>query len=407
MPLAEQHVIRRDDPRWAQIDAACFLSKNLYNAANYLVRQAYFFEKRTIGYSELYSLMKRQADYCALPRKVSQWVLQQVVHDWTSYFAEYADWRVNPDKYAGEPQIPDYKDKTRGRNLLVYTQQAVSKVAFRQTGEIEPSQLDIRVKTQQQAFNQVRIVPHKTHYVVEVVYSVALPQDPAVDRDRVAAIDIGVENLATVTTNQPDMCPLLVNGRPLKALNQSYNKQRARLQAQLPKDQHSSRKLDALTDNRNRRVMAYLHLASRRIIDMLVKQRIGTLVIGKNDGWKQKVRLGKQTNQTFVNIPHALFIKLLTYKAQLAGIEVLLTEESYTSKCSFLDNEPICKHERYAGKRVKRGLFRASDGRLINADVNGSLNIMRKVLPNATSNGIAASVVTPVRVTYSLHKRLP
>jgi putative transposase len=351
--------------------------------------------------------MQRQADYCALPSKVSQWVLQQVIHDWASYFAEYAEWQQQPAKFTGEPRIPHYKDKTHGRNLLVYTKQAVSKRVFKKTGAIQPSQLDISVQTQQKAFNQVRIVPHKTHYVVEVVYSVPLPKDAPVDKARVAAIDIGVDNLATVTTNQPDMRPLLVNGRPLKAINQGYNKQRARLQAALPEGQHHSKKLDALTDNRNRRVMAYLHVASRRIVDTLLEQRIGTLVIGKNDGWKQGVNLGKRTNQTFVNIPHAVFIKLLTYKAQLAGIAVVLTEESYTSKCSFLDNEPLCKHECYAGKRVKRGLFRASDGRLINADVNGSLNIMRKVFPNGVSNGIAASLVTPVRVTYPLHKRLP
>jgi putative transposase len=407
MQLAEQHIIRRNDPRWMQIDAACFLSKNLYNAANYIVRQAYIFQQHITGYGELHTRMKQQSDYCALPRKVSQWVLKQVIQDWTSYLAAIVEWQVHPDRFASEPHMPHYKDKCNGRNLLVYTSQAVSMSAFKKKGQIQPSQLNITIQTQQKTFNQVRIVPHKTHYVVEVVHSVKLPQDSLVDKDRVAAIDIGVDNLATVTSNQPDFTPLLVNGRPLKSLNQGYNKERARLQAQLPQHQYSSKKLDALTDNRNRRVVAYLHVASRRIIDMLVAQCMGTLVIGKNDGWKQKVKLGKHTNQTFVNIPHAVFIKLLTYKAQLAGIQVILTEESYTSKCSFLDNEPICKHESYAGKRVKRGLFRASNGRLINADVNGSLNIMRKVLPNAVSNGIAASVVTPVQVTYSLHKRLP
>jgi len=324
-----------------------------------------------------------------------------------SYFAALEEWQRNAERFLGKPRLPRYKHKTHGRNVLVYTAQAVGKRIFKKTGAIQPSQLNITIQTKQQTFNQVRIVPHKTHYVVEVVYSVALPEDAAVDKDRVAAIDIGVDNLATVTSNQPDFVPLLVNGRPLKALNQGYNKQRARLQAHLPKDLYSSRRLDALTDNRNRRVMAHLHVASRWIIDTLVEHRISRLVIGKNDGWKQKVKLGKRTNQTFVPIPHAVFIQQLSYKAQLAGIEVVLTEESYTSKCSFLDNEPICKHERYAGKRVKRGLFRARDGRLINADVNGSLNILRKVLPNAMSNGIAASVATPVRVTYSLHQRLP
>jgi IS605 OrfB family transposase len=133
---------------------------------------------------------------------------------------------------------------------------------------------------------------------------------------------------------------------------------------------------------------------------MLVQHRIGTLVIGKNDGWKQNINLGRRTNQNFVPIPHARFIEMLSYKAALVGIQILLTEESYTSKCSFLDLEPIGKHVVYAGRRVKRWLFVASDGRTIHADVNGSLNIMRKVIPNTfEAGGIAASVVTPVRVT--------
>jgi putative transposase len=136
---------------------------------------------------------------------------------------------------------------------------------------------------------------------------------------------------------------------------------------------------------------------SRRIIDLLVQEGMGTLVIGKNPEWKQEVNMGKRNNQQFVCIPHARFIDMLTYKAELVGIRVIITEESYTSKCSFLDQEPIRKQESYAGKRVKRGLFRAADGRLINADVNGSANIIRKVAPDAFADGVEAVVVRPVR----------
>jgi putative transposase len=132
-----------------------------------------------------------------------------------------------------------------------------------------------------------------------------------------------------------------------------------------------------------------------------VTQRIGTLVIGKNDGWKQAIRLGKRTNQAFVSLPHARFIAMLRYKAELVGIQVMVSEESYTSTCSFLDLEPVGKHEVYAGKRVKRGLFRASDGRCLNADINGAYNILRKVVPNAFGNGIGGVVVHPVRIALA------
>jgi putative transposase len=404
MQLVEQHIIDKADARWSAIDRACWLSKNLYNAANYILRQAYIFKHHSIAYPELARLMKSNPDYCALPRKVSQWVLRQVDHDWQAYFAARAEWESHPEKFQGRPRLPKYKDKADGRNLLTYTSQAISRRLLKQKGVIYPSGLDIGIKTCQTAPNQVRIVPHKTHYVVEVVYTTSV-QPAAPDADGVAAMDIGLNNLAAVTSNQPGFVPLLVNGRPLKAINQRYNKQRARLQSQLEGERHSSRRLEALTHKRNQRVKAYLHLSSRRIIDRLVEYHIGTLIIGKNDGWKQHISLGKPTNQNFVSIPHAGFIRMLTYKAQRLGIKVILIDESYTSKCSFLDNEPVGKHQVYAGKRVHRGLFRASDGRHINADVNASYNILRQVIPNAMSNGIRGAVVHPVQLT--LYKTVP
>ncbi len=216
-----------------------------------------------------------------------------------------------------------------------------------------------------------------------------------------ASIDIGLNNLAAVTSNQPGLTPFLVNGRPLKAINQWYNKRRTWLQAKLPQDVFVSRQLDILADKRQRQVTAYLHVASRRIVEWLVVQRIGTLAIGKNDGWKQHIGLGRRTNQNFVFIPHARFVQILCYKAELVGIQVIVTEESYTSKCSFLDLEPVGKHEVYVGTRVKRGLYRASTGRCLNADINGAYNILRKVVPDAFGNGIGGVVVHPTRIALA------
>jgi len=127
----------------------------------------------------------------------------------------------------------------------------------------------------------------------------------------------------------------------------------------------------------------------------LVNEGIGSLIIGYNPEWKQEVNLGSRTNQNFVGIPFARFIHMLSYKAELVGIQVKITEESYTSKCSFLDNEPISKHEQYAGKRIKRGLFRSASGKCLNADVNGSYNILRKVAPDAFGQGSSGCVVHP------------
>jgi putative transposase len=402
--LVEQHRIDRHDTRFAAIDAAAFASKHLYNAALYVTRQAFIHQQQVLSYEELARDMKTSAEYRALPAKVAQWVLRQVALAWKSYFAACAAWEADPSRFLGHPKLPKYLDK-QGRNLLTYTEHAISRAPMNR-GYVVPSGLDIRVETRQTAIDQVRIVPHASHYTLEVLYERQVT--PAeVDPMRIAAVDIGLNNLAAVTFNQPGMLPFLVNGRPLKAINQWYNKRRARLQAKLPQGVYDSHQLDSLTDKRGRQIHQYLHVASRRIVNHLVKQHIGTLVIGKNDGWKQGIELGKRTNQNFVFVPHARFIAMLTYKAELVGIRVLVSEESYTSQASFLDADPLPVYAPaqptpvFSGKRVKRGLYRASDGRRLNADVNGAFNIMRKVVPDALGNGIAGVVVHPVRIALA------
>jgi transposase len=214
-------------------------------------------------------------------------------------------------------------------------------------------------------------------------------------------VDIGLNTLAAVTSNQRGRTPFLVNGRPLQAINQWYNKRRARLQTKRPQGVCASRARDMLTDKRDRQITDYLQVASRRLVDHLVAPRPGTLIVGKNDGRKQASGLGKRTKQTGVVVPHARFIALLRDKAELVGIRVVVSEESDPSKCSFLDLDPVGKREGYAGKRVKRGLFQAADGRRLNADSNGAYTILRKGVPNAFGNGRGGVVVHPVRMTLA------
>jgi putative transposase len=394
MQLVEQHSISTSDPRYAAIDRAAFASKNLYNAANYRIRQAFIREGKYISFADMFHLMKSTEEYQALPRKVSNSVLKLLDKNWKAFFCAIKAWSADPSKFLGRPRLPGYKDKAKGRNILVYDIQAISKTGLKK-GVIVPSQSGIEIKTKQTNIDQVRIIPRNGHYVVEVVYR-REPLQAEVNPALYAGIDIGINNLAMLTSNKAGFIPQLVNGRPVKSMNQYYNKRRADLQSQLPGQRHTSHRLDTLTNKRTRKIMHYLHCASRRLIDVLAQEGIGTLVIGKNPEWKQECNIGKRNNQNFVSIPHARFIEMLTYKAALVGIRVIVTEESYTSKCSFLDNEPIKKHEQYAGKRIKRGLFRASDRRLINADVNGSYNIIRKVAPAAFESGCRGCAVHPV-----------
>ena len=400
MQLVEQTVLRKGDPRYDIIDGAAFAAKNLYNAALYEVRQAFIFGHRYMGYTEVYHCMKTHEAYRALPAKVAQQVMRLLDKNWKSYFEACKAYKEHPEQFLGHPQLPKYKDKVKGRNILIYTLQALSKPALKR-GMIVPSGLSIEIPTTHMMIDQVRIVPRASCYVVEVIYEQEVLQEEQ-DPTLYAAIDIGLNNLATLTSNKVGFVPRLVNGRPLKNVNQVYNKERARLISALMKEdarRRTSRRLEQLTAKRNRRVTHYLHTASRWIVNLLVAEGIGTLIIGKNVNWKQDANMGKRNNQNFVCIPHARFIEMFTYKCELVGIQVILTEESYTSKCSFLDNEPIGKHKQYLGKRVKRGLFSSADGHCYNADVNGSYNILRKVVPDAFAQGDSGCcVVHPMRL---------
>jgi putative transposase len=405
MQLVERHIIKHADPRFAAIDHAAFASKNLYNAANYMVRQSFIHEGVYLPYCELHRRLKDHEAYQALPAKVAQWVLRLLDQNWQSFFAALAAWKADPSLFLGRPKLPGYKDKQKGRNLLVYTAQALSITALRR-GLICPSMLDITVQTQQHNVQQVRIVPRHGFYVVEVVYERA-PVPAGGDAALYAGCDIGIDNLCTLTSTKVGFAPHVVNGRPVKSINQYYNKRRAEIQSRLGHlgRTGTSHRLERLTTRRTRRIDHYLHTASRRIIDLLVAEGIGTLVIGKNPLWKQQVSLGRQTNQQFVCIPHARFIEMLSYKAELVGIRMIVTEESYTSKASFLDGDNLPVYDaarleqpRFSGRRVKRGLYRAADRTPINADVNGAYNIIRKVAPEAFAQGSRECVVHPVRL---------
>ncbi|HET9919058.1 MAG TPA: transposase [Ktedonobacteraceae bacterium] len=416
MQLAEQHVITKSDPRYDVIDAAAFASKNLYNAALYEMRQAFIHNGIYLSYEEMDKRMQPHEAYKALPAKVSQQILKQLAQAWKSFREALASYNEAPSKFTGRPYLPKYKHKTEGRNLLVYTIQAVSHgKRSLQRGIIKPSKLPIEVKTQQNPnqIDQVRIIPRKGYYVVEVIYN-REPVRTHVDPSFCVAIDLGVTNLAAITSNRAGFVPRLVNGRTLKAINQWYDKRMKELKLCLPKAERErvTKQMQLITAKRNRQVNHYLHAASKAIIDFLVEQGAGILIIGKNPLWKQGASMGKRNNQNFVAIPHAYFIDMLTYKAGLVGIRVEIQEESYTSKASFLDLDPIPTYKlddeteyTFSGKRIGRRsrLYRIKDGKIICADVNGSYNILRKCKPDAfTAEGLAAYVVQPLRLAITV-----
>ena len=377
MILCEQHIIKKNHVFYDECDKLTFLAKNLYNATLYYQRDS-FFKKNFKNYYDVnrFFVHSNQKDYRALPTRVSKQVQMLVDKSFKSYFALVKK-KMSSD-YSRSVGIPRYLNKTKGRCVVPYTKEALS---LKNEGFVKFSKTNIVIKTKvsRENIQAARIVPKGNHFVIEILYKSTKKPLKSETPKRVAFIDSGLNNLMTVTSNCFN--PILYNGKPLKAINQLLNKTIATLKSKLSEHGlRTSSLLQSIYSKRLRRLTDLTHKITTELVNQLDSYNIDTVIFGHNIGQKQDINLGKVTNQNFVHIPFTQLMKQLQYKCELRGIRFITTEESYTSKCSFLDEEEIQKHSTYKGKRVKRGLFETSDGTLINADVNGSLNIGRKYL---------------------------
>jgi len=412
--LTEQHQIGKNDKFYKICDDLSLKSKNLYNSCVYKVTQEYLVNNNNI-IGNLYHEMKDHPSYKELPTKVAKNVVIDVQNAFKSFFNALNQYQKTPKKFKSRPQIPWYLHKEYGRHVVTYDKQAISKKSFDKKHTIKLSKCDVEVKTQIDDFDIIkcaRIVPHDDYYTVEVIYE-ETEKPLSEDNNLYMGIDLGVNNLATLTSNKKGFKPIIINGKPLKSINQYYNKKRAKISSELEiknkaKKSKRSKRLDR---KRNNKVNDYMHKSSTIIINTLLENGINTLVVGKNDNWKHKPHMSKKNNQNFVSIPHSRLIHMLTYKCLLNGINILMTEDSYTSKSSFIDrdNIPVYNREmrvfyKFSGRRVHRGLYKSrKTGLKMNADVNGSYNIIRKVFPNAFQNvdGIEGLGVVPSIVNLS------
>ena len=365
----EVHQVKPGNEQYQELKRLCFLSKNLYNATLYAVRQHFFDNKKYLNYYEVNAQFTHsdQPDYRALPSKVAQHTQMLVDQNFKSFFALLKNKDV-------KPKIPGYLPKN-GHQTAHYVKESLS---FK-TGKIRLSKTNIYIDSQipKDKVKFVRVVPRGNHIRLEVGYEV----ESAPIREfngRFAAIDPGLNNLFTLVSNVDK--PRIFNGRPLKSINQFYNKKKSNLQSVLEvrnKTKHSH-KLETLSRIRGNKINDYLHKTTRLLVNYLVSNDITLLIVGRNVGWKQGINIGRRNNQNFVQVPIARAISMLRYKAESAGIQVAYVEESYTSKCSFFDQETLEHHKSYLGRRKYRGLFIDSKGNRWNADVNGAMNIARK-----------------------------
>ena len=391
MDSTEREIIYSTDERFDLIKNLCHLSKNLYNASLYDVRQ-YYFETKSYrtwqSQAPLFSKNK-QPDYYALQYHLAQQVLMQVGRQFLSFFN---------NKSNKKKRIPKYKDKN-GYNVITFNKVTISRqVDFDEDRQIYTYTLckrsyNLKIKSTKPNVKMVKFVYDEVNDLIKCfkIYEVERPKLKK-DNSRYFSIDPGLNNIVSIYNNI-GIRPLLYNGRPIKSINQYYNKTNAKLRSELPNNIKSSKRLKQLSFKRNNKIDYEMHKISTHIINEAVKNNISKIIIGNNVGWKNEINIGRRNNQNFVNIPHTKLFNQLLYKGLLNGIEVIFTEESYTSKASFFDKDELPvygKNDNYkfSGKRITRGLYKDSKGNLWNADLNGGGNIMRKVSDKAAYKGI-------------------
>lgn len=315
---------------------------------------------------------------------------------------------MNPHKYTGRPKLPKYASKN-GRKECTFSNQ-VCKIKdgkylrFPQTNEkLNIGKVGLKGKLQ-----QVRIIPAYGEYTIEVITKVEEKEQVELIEKHIMGIDLGVDCLATIADNT-GLSPVIIKGKAAKSINQYYNKQRAHYYGILrhgygPKDGlFHSKRMQRLDRKRFYKLKDYFHKASYHIVQLAIKRKISTIVIGVNKGWKDNVNIRKNDKQNFKTLPHTLLIKMIEYKAEQYDIKVIRQEESYTSKASFVDIDELPIYEKgvktkvlFSGRRVERGLYRTKEKNYIHADVNAAGNIIRKVVPNAFADGIEGVVSRPL-----------
>jgi len=364
-----------------ELSTLCHLCKSLYNIGNYYVINNYDIFEEYLNWYDTKWILKKNEVYRKLPSQVAQNVLKYLHLSWKSFFNSIRDWKKYPNKYKRMPKPPRYLKKD-GEFIACFNHQDIPQkkqlLNNRQKRMLHfPKKTNlqhIEIETSYDELQQVRIVPKNDIYNLEIVYNHIENQDFKLDKNRMISIDIGVNNLACIVNNI-GLQPISINGKPLKSINHYYNKTVAKYQSLSKKDndKYDTKRIQKLRRIRNNKIRDYLHKVSRYIINYCIENNIGMIIIGKNDGWKQKVNIGKKNNQNFVQIPFNMLIEKLQYKADFIGIDIKLITEEYTSqtccKCDIIKKS----------NRKYRGLYVCSKcGTKINADVNAGYNIMKK-----------------------------
>ena len=408
----KQQVRHLSKEEYRTIRELCHVAKNLTNEAVYNVRQYYFTEGEYLNYQKNYVLLKNSDNYRTLNSNMAQQILKEVDGSFKSFFGLLK--LSKKGRYSFKDcRLPGYLPKDgyatlvigfirlNGDKLILPFSQSYKKTHKAIEIKIPPILADKKIK-------EIRIIPkaNARFFEIQYIYEAECIQRN-LNTSNALALDLGINNLVTAVSSKGET--FIIDGRRLKSINQWLNKENARLQS-IKDKQHFGKKTTnrqkKIARNRNNKVNDYMSKVARKVIDYCIKNDIGTLVVGYNETFQRGSNIGKQNNQNFVNIPYGLLRNKLEYLCELNGITYVKQEESYTSKASFWDkddipvyNEDNPKSYVFSGKRVHRGLYKCSDGRTLNADVNGALNILRKSsVVDLTVLYSRGDVDTPVRI---------
>ena len=367
----------------------CHIAKNLKNQAIYNVRQHYFNNKKYLSYNENYKMLKNSENYKKLNSNMAQQILKEVDESFKSFFALLK--LAKNGQYNGKIKLPNYLDKDGFTTLVIgFVRLKDDMLIVPYSNSFKKIHQEVKVKLpsvlKDKKIKEIRIIPkqHSRYFEIQYTYEVEEVQRE-LNKENVLGIDLGIDNLCTCVTNTG--ASFIIDGRKLKSINQYYNKINAKLQSIKDKQkiERTTLRQKRITRKRNNRINDYLSKAARTIVNYCLNNDIGKLVLGYNEDFQRNSNIGSINNQNFVNIPYGKLRGKLIYLCKLYGIEFKLQEESYTSKASFFDGDeiPIYDKEKlqeyiFSGKRIKRGLYQTSTGKLINADCNGALNILRK-----------------------------
>ena len=366
------------------------IAKNLTNEAIYNVRQHYFQNKKYLSYNENYKILKNSENYKKLNSNMAQQILKEVDGSFKSFFG-LLKLAKNGQYNFKDIKLPKYLDKDGFTTLVIGFVRLKDDIlivpysnSFRKTHKEIAIKLPPVLKGKK--IKEIRIIPkqHSRYFEIQYTYEVKKVQRE-LNKNNALGIDLGIDNLCTCVTNTG--ASFIIDGRKLKSINQYYNKTNAKLQSIKDKQkiEHITLRQKRIARKRNNRINDYLSKAARIIINYCLNNDIGKIVLGYNEDFQRNSNIGSINNQNFVNIPYGKLRDKLIYLCKLYGIEFKLQEESYTSKASFFDGDEIPIYDKenlqeyiFSGKRIKRGLYQTSGGKLINADCNGALNILRK-----------------------------